>query len=397
MSKTITLYKKDQIIPEESVPKFKIGKKWIGRGTPCFIVAEIGINFDADHEKALKMIDASAEAGCDAVKFQVFRSERMYTQGAGKLMAANGKKVDIHKLLKTVELPYEWLSELKKHTEKRGMEFFASVCDEVSADALRDAGTVAYKIASYEAGSHVPLIAHVSGKGLPIIMSCGGCTISETEEAVSTSRNEGQKNIVLMHCIAKYDAPLSTLNLNVIRTLMGQFPGTIIGYSDHSADPTAAPIAAVALGAKMVEKHITLDKKSEGPDHSFALEPHQLKAMVKAIRQTESKLKQGKGVKVDLKLLGRSDRNPFLEEVYVRDFAFRKLFVIKNIKKNELFTSENIAVLRPGEKGKKFAKTALHSRYYDTLIGKKGNGARATRPLKVGDPVTWDAVLNSKA
>jgi sialic acid synthase SpsE len=395
MSKTITIHKKDQILAEDSIPRFKIGKKWIGRGEPCFIVAEIGINFDADHEKALEMIDASAEAGCDAVKFQVFRSERMYTQGAGKLVAANGKKVDIHKLLKTVELPYEWLSELKKYAEKRGMEFFASVCDEISADALRDSGTVAYKIASYETGSHIPLIAHVSGKGLPIIMSCGGCTISETEEAVETSRSQGQKNIVLMHCIAKYDAPLSTLNLNVIKTLMGQFPGLIIGYSDHSAHATAAPIAAVALGAKMVEKHITLDKKSEGPDHSFALEPKELKDMVKAIRKTEANLKAGKGIQVDTKVLGRADRNPFLEEVYVRDFAFRKIFVIKNIKKNELISANNIAVLRPGEKGKKYAKLALNSRYFDLLIGKNGKGARATHPMKVGDPVTWNDVLHS--
>lgn len=395
MPKTVTLYKENQVLPETSLPRFKIGKKWIGRNEPCFIVAEIGINFDADHDKALTMIGEAAKAGCDAVKFQVFKSERMYTQGAGKLVAANGKKVDIHKLLKNVELPYEWLSELKKHAEKLDMEFFASVCDEISADALRDAGTVAYKIASYEAGSHVPLMAHVSGKGLPIIMSCGGCTISETEEAIETSRGEGQKNIVLMHCIAKYGAPLSTLNLNVINTLMGQFPGIVIGYSDHSADPTAAPVAAVALGVKMVEKHITLDKRSEGPDHSFALEPDELKIMVKAIRKTEEKLNSGKGIKVDSKLLGRSDRNPFLEEVYVRDFAFRRLFVIKNIKNNEKFTPDNIAVLRPGEKGKKFAKSALHSRYYNILIGKNGKGARAMRALKIGDPVTWDDVMNS--
>lgn len=385
---------KDRVIEEKNIPQFFIGKHKVGRNQPCFITAEVGINFDGDWDVALKLIDSSAAAGCDGVKFQLFRSERMYVPQAGKLVTASGKRVDIHTLLKSVELSYEWLRKLKTYTEKKGMEFFASVCDEASADALRKVGTSAFKITSYEM-THIPLLEHIASKRIPLILSCGGNTMDELVESIRYARNAGQKDILLMHCIAKYDAPLQALHLNVLKTLMLQFPDVVIGYSDHSADPVAAPVAAVALGAKMIEKHITLDRNLPGPDHSFALEPQQLKKMVEAIRKVEKELQSGRSISINPDVLGRSDRATFPEEAYVKLYASRMCAAVQDIKKGELFSSKNIAVLRPGELGKKFAEDAIYPHMYSRLIGKKDHVRySAAKNIKAGDIVTWDAVLH---
>ncbi len=370
---------------------FKIGKKTIGGSSPCFIVAEIGINYDGEREKALKMIDAAVDAGCDAVKFQVFRSERMYAKDAGSLIVATGDSVDIHDLIKQMELPYEWLSELKTYTEKAGLEFFSSVCDEVSADVLEEVGVETYKIASYEI-THLPLIQHIAKKGKSIIMSCGGATIMEVEEAIQAAVGTGLTKIVLMHCIAQYNAPLETLNLEVIKTLKLQYPEIIIGYSDHSSDPVIAPVAAVALGAQMIEKHITLDRKSPGPDHSFALEPDELKEMVKEIRATEKKLAQGKKITLDARVLGSSKCQTLENEVYVRKFAYRLLYATQKIPAGTAFSVKNIAVLRSGESYKKYYETGLHPRYYHLLTDPKKK-YKSTKSISVGEAITWDDVL----
>lgn len=371
--------------------EFKIGKQKIGGNNPCFIVAEIGINFDGDREKALKMIDAAVDAGCNAVKFQVFRSERMYAKDAGSLIVATGDSVDIHDLIKQMELPYDWLKQLKAYAESKKVEFFTSVCDEVSADVLEETAVEAYKIASYEI-THLPLIEHVAKKEKPLIMSCGGATIAEVEEAIATAKSVGLIKIVLMHCIAKYDAPLNSLNLNVIRTLKLQYPEIIIGYSDHSSDAVIAPSAAVALGAKMIEKHITLDRKTPGPDHSFALEPHELKAMVRSIRNTEKKLAAGRSISVEPSVLGTTKCDTFENEEYVRKFAYRLLYATKKIKVGDVISKDNIAVLRSGESYKKYYETGLHPRYYKLFTGKKKY--KATHPVNVGQAITWNDILS---
>lgn len=370
---------------------FSIGKKKVGGDNPCFIVAEIGINFDGDRQKALRMIDAAAAAGCDAAKFQVFRSERMYAKDAGSLIVATGESVDIHTLIKQMELPYEWLTELKQYTQAAGLEFFSSVCDEVSADILEKTEVETYKIASYEI-THLPLLEHIAKKRKSIIMSCGGATMMEVEEAVQTVKAAGLDKVVLMHCIAQYNAPLDTLNLNVIKTLKLQYPELIIGYSDHSSDPVIAPVAAVALGAQMIEKHITLDRSTPGPDHSFALEPHELKKMVQAIRKTEEKLAAKKAIKLDSTVLGSSKCQTFENEVYVRKFAYRLLYAIKPISPGEALTTTNIAVLRSGESYKKYYDVGLHPRYYHLLTNSEKQ-YQATRALAVGQALTWDDIL----
>lgn len=388
--------KKDVSPPRSKLKKmtsteFPIGNQKVGGNNPCFIVAEIGINFDGERSKALKMIDAAVEAGCNAVKFQVFRSERMYAKDAGSLIVATGDTVDIHDLIRQMELPYEWLSELKSYAENKNVEFFTSVCDEVSADVLETVDVSAYKIASYEI-THLPLIEHVARKQKPLIMSCGGATILEVEEAISAAKKAGLTNIVLMHCIAKYDAPLDTLNLNVLKTLKLQYPELIIGYSDHSSDPLIAPRTAVALGAKMIEKHITLDRSAPGPDHSFALEPDELKSMVEEIRQTEQKLLKGESIAMDESVLGTSKCETFENEVYVRKFAYRLLYATQPIKPGDTLSKNNIAVLRSGESYKKYYNTGLHPRYYNLLT--LSPKYKATHAIKVGQAITWDDILS---
>lgn len=363
--------------------EIKIGNKKVGGNNPCFIVAEIGINFDGKYEQALSMIDAAAKAGCSAVKFQLFKAERMYPKGAGKYITAAGKAKDIINIVKEGELPHQWISKLRSYAKKKGLEFFSSVCDEKSADVLEKYKGDAFKITSYEI-THIPLIRHVAKKKMPVIFSCGGATLKEVLEAMDVYQEEGNDKIVLMHCIGQYPAPLTSLNLNIIKMFQTLFPEVIIGYSDHSSDPTAAPRAATALGAKVIEKHITLDRKLPGPDHSFAVEPKELAEMVRVIRQTEKEMKQGKKIKLDPVLLGQGERKTFEGEKWVRNFAYPCVFAKENIKKGEKFSKNNLIVLRPGRK-----QRGLKPKYYELLV----KGYRAVKNIPQYKSLQWEDVL----
>jgi len=314
----------------------------------------------------------------------------MYAKNAGKLVVASGESLDIADVIKKAELPYEWLIKLKAYAEQQGLEFFSSACDELSVDILIKTNVVALKTASYEI-THLPLIQHIAKQKKPFILSCGGASMFETSEAVETAQAAGQKQMAILHCIAKYDAPLNTLNLNVLKTLQLQFPELVVGYSDHSSDPVIAPTAAVALGAKLIEKHITLDKRSDGPDHSFALEPEELRLMVRAIRSTEQKIIVGEKIEVDPRVLGTSKRTTFKNEEYVRKFAYRLLYATKKISPGDLFTPENISVLRSGENYKKYYSSGLHPRYYSLITARK---YQAKQSLKPGQAVTWNDILS---
>jgi len=186
------------------------------------------------------------------------------------------------------------------------------------------------------------------------------------------------KEIVLMHCIGRYPAPLDELNLNVINDLRKRFPEAIIGYSDHSLDPITAPVAAVGLGAKVIEKHITLDRNLSDNDNYCAIEPKELSAMVGAIRRTEREMRVGKKIEVDPSVLGSSQKKTLEGEEYIRNFAYRCIFAVKEIKIGELFTNDNIAVLRPGN-----VERGVEPKYYELLI----NGNRALKNIKKGEPI----------
>lgn len=365
--------------------KFKIGKTKIGGESPCFIVAEIGINYDGDFNQALKLIDVAAEAGCNAVKFQLFRAKRMYTEKAGKYQIATGEKKDIIQIIKESELPHNWIPKLKKYANRKKLEFFSSVCDEISVNVLEKYKVDAFKLTSY-AITYIPLLRHVARKKKPIIFSSGIAKLSEVAEAIELFEAENNSQIALMHCIGKYPAPLNSLNLNVLKTFQLAFPDIVVGYSDHSSDPVKAPRAAVALGARIIEKHITLDRNLPGPDHSFAVNPKELSLMVKAIRETEKQVKSKKKIKLDKKMLGTSKRETYPVEKYVRNFAYRSIFAIKDIKKGEKFSRRNVAVLRPGEKEK-----GLKPKYFELLI----KGFRATNKISRGRCVQWKDILTS--
>jgi sialic acid synthase SpsE len=363
---------------------FKVGTRTIGADSPCFIIAEIGINHNGKLELAKKLIDAAADAGCDAVKFQTFVADRMYPHAAGKVTwqdAANTYTYTIRDKVKTMEMPLEWIPELKQYAEQKGVIFFSSACDEDSADALEQRGIGLFKIPSPEI-THLPLLEHVARKGKPVILSTGGATLEEIRDAYAAVRRHTDK-VAILHCVIKYPVPLDIVNMNVLNTLRMEFPDTVIGYSDHTAEPSAAPVTAIVKGAKIIEKHITLGKKMEGPDHFFALEPQELKQMVADIRAAEKNIAAGRQVAVRDEILGSAQKTVSEHERYLRSFTQRRIFAVAPIRKGERLTPANLAVLRPGE-----VREGLEPKHYFALV----SGYCACHDIKPEEPITWERV-----
>jgi sialic acid synthase SpsE/spore coat polysaccharide biosynthesis protein SpsF (cytidylyltransferase family) len=366
------------------IKTIKISNREIGEHQPTFIIAEAGINHDGKLDQALKLIEVAADAGCDAVKFQLFSAQEMYISDPGEYQTAKGKMELIYDLVKSMELPVAWLPKIMEHCRQRKIDFICTTCDTASTDILAQHNIPAFKMASYDI-THLPLITYTAAKKKPMIFSTAASYLGEVEEAYNTIRAQGNESVVIMHCVGKYPAPLSDSNLNIITTLRHAFPEAIIGFSDHSTDPTITPTAAVALGAKVIEKHFTIDKTLPGADHSFALEPHELKAMVKAIRKTEEDLAAGKKQSIDATVLGSSERKTYPTEEYVRNFAYRSVAARKDIKKGELLTPANIGVLRPGAQGR-----GLEPKYYTLFVDKR---AHAARDIKRDHGIQWEDVL----
>jgi sialic acid synthase SpsE len=363
---------------------FSFGPKMIGGDAPVCIIAEIGINFDGEFNRAIALIDLAADAGCDAAKFQMFTARRMYPKNAGNYQTASGKTRDIYDIVHDAELPPTWLPKLRDHAHRRGLAFFATVCDEESADILTAAGVDAYKFASYEV-THLPLFRHIASEQRPIIFSSGSATLREVAAAMEVARSAGNEQIVLNHCVGQYPADAKNANLAVLKTFQLAFPDAIIGYSDHTVDPIAAPVAAVALGAKAIEKHITLDRSLPGPDHSFAVDADGLKQMVSAIRSTEETLKRGAHVSIANELLGTSEKVPTVDEQYWRRFAYRCVFATRAIAAGERLTRENIMVLRPGNNAR-----GLDPEHYDTIVG---GGYCAQQAISAERSIQWEDVM----
>ena len=348
--------------------EFKIGKKTVGDGHPTYVIAEAGSNHNGRLDLAKKLIGVAADAGADAVKFQVFRADKLYVPTAGTADYLKTKK-SVYDIIKEMEMPYGWLGELIDCSRDNGIDFLASAFDEESADALDRAGVPAFKIASYEL-NHVPLIEHVAKKGKPMIMSAAGfATYGEIEDAIGACRKHGNGKVALMHCVAKYPAPLEHSNLLVIRTLKQAF-GVPAGWSDHTADPVKAPELAVMLGANLVEKHFTLDRSMPGPDHKYALEPRGLKEMVGAVRRAEKtgakERERRLREKSALKILGSPVKRvtPVEEELY--RFAKRYIYAIEDIRKGERISAANVRALRPGKN-----PPGLAPKFMPLVIGRK--------------------------
>jgi len=331
--------------------KIQIADRLIGDGEACFIIAEAGSNHNGKIEQAKELINVAASAGADAIKFQVFRANRLYPKGAGLSDYLKIPK-PIYDIISEIEMPYEWLPELAKCCRDKGILFLGSVFDEESANQL-DPHVEAFKIASYEM-NHIPLVRHVAKKGKPVIISTGTANLIEVTETVNYFRQSGNANLVLMQCTAAYPAPLEALNVRAVSVMKTTF-GVPVGLSDHSRDPLVGPLAAVALGANLIEKHFTLNNELPGPDHRFAVEPAELKLIVQKVRDVEKAL--GSGEKV---------MNPV--EVELKGFARRSVFAIRDIRIGEVLTEENIAVLRCGN-----LKPGLEPKHYHDALGKRAH------------------------
>lgn len=344
--------------------KVRIGNRWIGDGEPCFIIAEAGSNHNGSLEQAKRLISIAASAGADAVKFQVFRADRLYPKSAG-MSDYLGIAKPIHDVAAEMEMPYEWLPELVACCNERRVHFLASVFDEESADQL-DPHVEAFKISSYEM-THVPLVRYVASKGKPVIISTGAANLDEVAETVDDFRQTQSDNLILMQCTAAYPAPLESLNVRAVATMKSTFR-IPVGLSDHSRDPLAGPLAAVGAGANLVEKHFTLSNELPGPDHRFAIEPAELRLMIQKVREMEKTF--GNGVKV---------MHPI--EAELRGFARRSIFAVRDIKTGERLTKENIAVLRCGK-----LPAGLGPRRYPGILGRPAaRHIRADSPIRAED------------
>lgn len=350
------------------VNSFKIGNKEIGGQAPCFIIAEAGSNHDQNFNKAIKLIDAAVKAGVDAVKFQLFSADKMVTNTNNKTVLLKDCKFrkygkSLYELYKKSELPKSWLVKLKIYAEKKRLIFCATPFDENAVDLLEKIDVLLYKIASFEI-THLPLIKYTALKNKPLILSTGMSTIKEIDKAVKTIKEAKNDQYALLHCSIEYPPKMDDVNLAAMRTISKKFLCPV-GYSDHTLGLTV-PIAAVARGAKIIEKHFTLDKKSYGPDHAYALEPLELNKMVSAIRDTE-------------KAIGSFHKKPVKAESIYLKRGRRSIYAKRTIKKDAIISQDMIIILKPA--------IGIEPEYLDLLIGSK-----AKRVILENEPITWSKI-----
>jgi len=334
-----------------------------------YVIAEAGSNWrmgtpKRDREMARALIDAAIETGANAVKFQTYRPESVYVENAGSsdYLSENGISESIRDIFTDLAMPYELIGELATYCRQQGIDFMSTPFSRADFEAV-DPFVAIHKIASYEI-SHIRLLELAARSGKPLILSTGASTEADIAWAVDTFYANGGTRLCLLQCTAKYPAPLDSLNLNTIPWLKQRF-GVPAGLSDHSRDPVFGPLAAVALGAQVVEKHFTLDNRLPGPDHPFALTPTELKQMVTAIRAAEQVT--GTGIKEVLPA-----------ETELSTYARRGIQAIRPIAQGEkLIEDENIAILRPGKQ-----QLGIHPRFISQL-----NGQLASRNIPLGDGI----------
>jgi sialic acid synthase SpsE len=269
--------------------EIRIGDRIVGDGHPCFVIAEIGANHNRDFDMARRLIDMATDAGADCVKFQTFLADKHFSVHTPPI---SGFDKHIHTVIRETELDRDWLEPLKRHVEARGAVFMSSLGDVVALDLLEKIGTVAYKNTSFEL-TDVELIGCMATTGKPVILSTGLAYRDDIRRGLDSCVAAGNDQVILLQCASLYPAPPALANLRAIDTMRRMF-GTLVGYSDHTLDDHVA-LAAVARGACVVEKHVTLDRSLPGPDHGFAMEPAPFAAMLSRLRDIEAAL--GDGVK----------------------------------------------------------------------------------------------------
>ncbi len=344
----------------------KIGKK-IGADadTPCFIVAEIGSNHNRSMTLAKELIEAAADCGADAVKFQIYSADALYSK---RTPPHSGYEKDLHTLIAEIETPREWLEELAGYSRSKGLVFFATPFDKQAADQL-DSCSPLFKIASFELVD-LPLIGYVASKGKPMILSTGLATMEEIEDAVEVCRAAGNDQVLLLQCASLYPAAPKLMNLRSMKTLREAF-GVPVGLSDHTLG-THVSVAAVAMGACMIEKHFTLSRTMKGPDHPFAMEPQDLKLLVSQIRDVEAA--QGDGLK----------QGPQESEKENYAIARRSVHAARAIPEGAVIVEAMLCTKRPG--------LGIAPKFLGNLLGR-----RASRNIDADEWLTWEMLEGGKA
>lgn len=342
-----------------------INNRIIGPGHPTYMVAEMSANHNQNFDQAVAIIKAAKEAGADAVKLQTYTPDTLTINCHNEYFRIKGtlwEGRNLYDLYGEAYTPWEWQPKLKEVAGELGIELFSTPFDISAVDFLEAMDVAVHKVASFESVD-LPLLRRIGQTGKPVIMSTGMATLAEIDESVQTLRKSGTKELVLLKCTSAYPSPPEAMNLRTIPHLAAAFD-VVAGLSDHTLGITV-PVAAVTLGACMIEKHFTLARSLGGPDSKFSLEPAEFKAMVEAVRTVE-------------RALGEVHYGLQPDEEVSRVFR-RSLFVVQEMQPGDLFSAENVRSIRPGH--------GLHTRFLDEVIGR-----RASQKIERGTPLDWKYV-----
>ena len=345
--------------------QLRLGKRTIGAGAPVYVVAEMSANHNQSFEQAVRLVEAAKQAGADAVKLQTYTPNTLTIDCDSDYFRVKGTAWEgrnLFDLYGEAYTPWEWQPKLKEVADGLGLDLFSSPFDDTAVGFLEKMRVPAYKVASFELVD-TALLQKVASTGKPVIMSTGMATLTEIEEAVQTLRQAGCTGLALLKCNSGYPAPPEEMNLRTIPDMAQRFD-VPVGLSDHTLG-IAVPVAAVALGACIIEKHFTLSRAAPGPDSAFSLEPHEFKAMVDAVRVAE-------------KALGEVRYEATEHEAASRAFR-RSLFVVEDMKAGDVYTEKNVRSIRPGQ--------GLAPKHLSEVLGR-----RAVRDIARGTPLSWSVI-----
>lgn len=328
-----------------------IDEKNIGESFPVFLIAEAGVNHNGDFSLAKKLIDLASEAKVDAIKFQTFNTDNLILKNTSKVdyqKKSNKDKESFYEMLKNFEFSKETFRKLKDYCKSKGIIFLSTPFDKEAVKILEEIDVPAYKIGSGDMNNFL-LLKYICSKKKPILLSTGMATLEEVKESIDFLKKENIKDLIIFQCTSSYPAKYEDINLNIIDTYLNEFPDAIIGFSDHSLGIEAS-IGAVAKGAKVIEKHFTLDKKMEGPDHKASLSPNELFNWVRSIRTIE-------------KSLGTDEKKPSKTESEISNTVRKSIVSLKDLEIGDIINSEDISIKRPGY--------GIPPKEYNNILGKR--------------------------
>jgi len=344
---------------------FKINNRNIGKGYSTYIIAELSANHNQNYKSAEKLIDAAYEAGADAIKLQTYTADTITIDCNKEEFQIKGTEWEgetLYQLYNRAYTPWEWHKDLKAYANKLGMDLFSSPFDVTAVDYLEKLNIPAYKIASCEITDHI-LIKKIAQTRKPVIISSGNASIDDLQQAVDLLRNNGCNQICMLKCTAAYPAKIEDANLLTIPDMIERY-NVVGGLSDHTLG-IEVPTISIAMGANVIEKHFTLSRDSGSPDDSFSLTPDEFKLMVESVRNVE-------------KIIGNIVYGGVKSELSMKKFR-RSLYIVKDIKKGEIFSEDNLKSIRPG--------FGIHTKYYWDILGKECN-----QDIEFGTPMKFEFI-----